>query len=42
VNGIQPVRDGLGEIHNKIRLFLEKNGIIIDPLPKELLSKKNK
>lgn len=37
VKGIQPVRDGLGEIHNKIRLFLEKNGIIIQPLSTDLL-----
>jgi hypothetical protein len=37
VMGIQPVRDGLGEIHNKIRLFLEKNEITIKPLQSDLL-----
>lgn len=37
VMGIQPVRDGLGEIHNKIRAFLEKNEISIKPLQSDLL-----
>jgi len=40
VMDIQPVRDGLGEIHNKIRVFLEKNGIIVKPLSSDLLIKK--
>ena len=40
VNGIQDVRDGLGEIHIKIRNFLEKSGIVIAPLEPGLLNKK--
>lgn len=40
VMGIQPVRDGLGDIHNKIRAFLEKYGVLIKPLPSDLLIKK--
>jgi hypothetical protein len=40
VKGIQPVRDGLGEIHTKIRQFLEKNEIVVAPLSSDLLKKK--
>ncbi len=37
VKGIQPVRDGLSEIHGKIIGFLKKNDIIVGPLPLDLL-----
>lgn len=40
VKGIQPVRDGLDEIHTKIRLFLEKNEINVAPLSSDLLKMK--
>ena len=40
VKGIQPVRDGLGEIHTKIRQFLEKNEIVVVPLSSDLLKMK--
>lgn len=40
VKGIQPVRDGLSEIHTKIRNFLEKNEIVVAPLPSDLLKMK--
>ena len=41
VNGIEEVRNGLGEIHIKIRNFLEKNGIVVAPLEPGLLKKMN-
>ena len=41
VNGIEEVRNGLGEIHTKIRNFLEKNGTIVAPLEPGLLKKLN-
>jgi hypothetical protein len=40
VKGIQPVRDGLAEIHTKIRKFLEKNEITVAPLRTDLLNMK--
>jgi hypothetical protein len=40
VKNFQPVRDGLYEIHYKIREFLKKNGIDIDPIPADLLQMK--
>jgi hypothetical protein len=40
VKGIQSVRDGLGEIHTKIRQFLEKNEIVVSPLSSDLLKMK--
>jgi hypothetical protein len=40
VFGIQKVRNGLGEIHEKIRMFLKKNEIEVKPLPSNLLKKK--
>jgi len=40
VKGIQPVRDGLDEIQTKIRKFLEKNEIVVAPLPPDLLKMK--
>lgn len=41
VNGIEEVRNGLGEIHTNIRNFLEKSGIIVAPLEPGLLKKLN-
>lgn len=41
VNGIDEVRNGLGKIHTKIRIFLEKNGTIVAPLKPGLLKKLN-
>ena len=40
VKNFQPVRDGLYEIHYKIREFLKKNGIDIYPIPADLLQMK--
>jgi hypothetical protein len=40
VKNFQPVRDGLSEIHYKIREFLKKNGIDIDPIHADLLKMK--
>jgi hypothetical protein len=40
VSGVQSVRDGLNEIHTKIRNFLEKNEITVAPLSSDLLKMK--
>lgn len=40
VSGVQPVRDGLNDIHTKIRIFLGKNEITVAPLSSDLLKMK--
>jgi hypothetical protein len=40
VKNFQPVRDGLYEIHTKIREFLKNSGIYIGPIPADLLQMK--